>query len=140
MKWGQAKEIRRKFTNAVQAIAKNSPKIYDAFLLFDPWEAGVTYQANQKIRYGNQLYFAITDHTSQADWTPDVTASLYTAIANPNESGTADNPISYNGNMALEEGKYYIQTNVIYHCIRDTINPVFNDLADLVGLYVEVYA
>lgn len=140
MKWGQAKEIRRKFTNAVQAIAKNSPKIYDAFLLFDAWKPDTAYTANQKIRYGNQLYYAITDHTSQADWTPDITASLYTAIPNPNESGTADNPIAYNGNMALEQGKYYIQNNVIYYCTRDTVSPVFNDLADLVGLYVEVYA
>ena len=28
--------------------------------------------------------------------------------------------------------------NVIYRCTRDTINPVYNALADLVGIYVEV--
>ena len=38
--------------------------------------------------------------------------------------------------MALESGKYYIQDYVIYCCTRDTINPVYNALADLVGLYV----
>ena len=140
MRYKQAVELRRKFTNAVQAIAKNSNRIYDAFLLFDQWKAGTAYTANQKVRYGNKLYYAIVDHTSQADWTPDITASLYTAIPNPNESGTADNPIEYSGNMALEQGKYYIQDNVIYYCIRDTVNPVFNPLSELVGLYVEVYA
>ena len=40
--------------------------------------------------------------------------------------------------MALESGKYYIQDYVIYLCNRGTINPVYNPLADLVGLYVEV--
>jgi hypothetical protein len=39
--------------------------------------------------------------------------------------------------MALTAGLYYIQNSVIYHCIRDTVNPVYNPLAELVGLYVE---
>ena len=38
----------------------------------------------------------------------------------------------------LESGKYYLQDYVIYRCTRDTINPVYNALADLVGIYVEV--
>ena len=46
-------------------------------------------------------------------------------------------PIPYDGNMALEAGKYYIQDYVIYLCNRDTVNPVYNPLAELVGLYVE---
>ena len=40
--------------------------------------------------------------------------------------------------MALESGKYYMQDYAIYLCIRDTVNPVYNPLADLVGVYVEV--
>ena len=44
----------------------------------------------------------------------------------------------YNGNMALESGKHYTQGGVTYMCNRDTINPVYNALVDLVGVYVEV--
>ena len=51
--------------------------------------------------------------------------------------GTQYDPIPYDGNMALESSKYYIQDYAIYRCTRDTINPVYNDLADLIGLYVE---
>lgn len=40
--------------------------------------------------------------------------------------------------MALENGKYYTQNGVVYLCNRDTVNPVYNALADLVGVYVEV--
>ena len=40
--------------------------------------------------------------------------------------------------MELEETKYYTQNEVLYYCFRSTGQPVFNDLADLVGIYVEV--
>ena len=39
--------------------------------------------------------------------------------------------------MALESGKYYSQNSKIYRCTRDTVNPVYNALSELVGLYVE---
>ena len=48
-----------------------------------------------------------------------------------------DDPIPYSGNMVLETGKYYIQNAAVYRCIRDTVNPVYNALAELVGTYVE---
>ena len=51
--------------------------------------------------------------------------------------GTLENPIEYSGNMVLEEGKYYIQDGVTYLCNRDTVNPVYHNLSDLVGHYVE---
>ena len=50
---------------------------------------------------------------------------------------TLTDPIPYSGNMALESGKYYSQSGAVYLCTRDTVNPVYSDLADLVGLYVE---
>ena len=52
--------------------------------------------------------------------------------------GTKYDPIPYEGNMALVSGKYYIEDNVTYLCNRDTVNPVYNKLSELVGIYVEV--
>src|SRR5699024_8325208 len=46
------------------------------------------------------------------------------------EPGTIDNPIEYNNSMALVQGTYYTQGGVVYLCTRDTIIPVYNDLAD----------
>jgi hypothetical protein len=51
-------------------------------------------------------------------------------------AGTADEPIPYNGNMTLLKGKYYVQSDKICLCNRDTEIPVHNTLAELVGLYV----
>ena len=54
------------------------------------------------------------------------------------EMGTIDNPIEYNNNMILENGKYYTQDGIKYYCNRDTEIPVYNNLSALVGLYVVV--
>ena len=86
---------------------------------------------------GGALYNVLTAHTSQDGWEPENAPSLWTEICETHD-GTIDDPIPYDGNMALESGKYYIQDDVIYLCTRDTINPVYQPLSELVGLYVEV--
>lgn len=103
---------------------------------YPEWESGKAYTVGYKVQYGGKLYKVITAHTSQADWTPDAAATLFTRIDEVHD-GTKYDPIPYDGNMVLENGKYYVQDGVTYLCTRDTINPVYNALADLVGLYVE---
>lgn len=46
-------------------------------------------------------------------------------------------PTPYDGNMELFAGLYYVQNGVTYLCNRSTGQPVYNTLAELVGLYVE---
>lgn len=96
-------------------------------------------KAGFRFTHGGKLYKTIpANHTFQADWVPGVgTESLYTRIDETHD-GTLYDPIPYDGNMKLTAGLYYIQDYVIYLCNRDTVNPVYNPLADLVGLYVEV--
>lgn len=54
--------------------------------LYRPWEIGKSYQAGEYLTYGQngvgnpQLYKVAQAHTSQADWTPDITPALYDAI------------------------------------------------------------
>ena len=76
--------------------------------------------------------------TIQAHYPPGVgTESLYTRIDEAHD-GTKYDPIPYDGNMALESGKHYTQSGMTYLCSRDTVNPVYNALSELVGIYVEV--
>lgn len=109
----------------------------EAVEMFAPWASGTEYTSDTRIRYGGKLYRVVQSHTSQSDWTPDRTPALYTEVA-AEDAGTRDNPIPYSGNMALEKGKYYSQDGVVYLCTRNTGNPVYADLKDLVGHYVEV--
>ncbi len=112
----------------------------DGIELFPAWTVGVAYTADTRIRYDGKLYRVVQAHTSQADWTPDATPALYTEVAKPGQGDSPNNPIPYSGNMELIEGKYYSQSGVTYRCTRSTGIPVYNALADLVGIYVEVVA
>lgn len=100
------------------------------------WSVGVAYTAGYKVQHGGKLWRCIQAHTSQAGWEPENAASLWTEICE-SHAGTLDDPIPYSGNMALESGKYYMQDGKVYRCTRDTGNPVYNALSELVGLYVE---
>ena len=103
---------------------------------YPAWDAGQAYTAGYKVQHGGKLWRCVQAHTSQTGWEPENTPALWTEICETH-AGTMADPIPYDGNMALESGKNYIQDYVIYRCTRDTVNPVYNPLSDLVGLYVE---
>ena len=104
---------------------------------YPEWSDGTAYAVGYKVQHGGKLWRCLQAHTSQAGWEPSVnTASLWEEICESHD-GTLEDPIPYDGNMALESGKYYIQDYAIYLCTRDTVNPVYNPLAELIGLYVE---
>lgn len=104
---------------------------------YPEWAKDTAYTVGYKAQYLGKLYKFIQAHTSQETWTPDITASLYERIDEVHD-GTKYDAIPYEGNMALVSGKYYIEDNVTYLCNRDTVNPVYNKLSELVGIYVEV--
>ena len=109
------------------------------------WETGKAYTTangcpvGYKITRNGRLWKLRQEHTSQDNWAPGETGteSLWEEICEQHD-GTKYDPIPYNGNMALENGKYYTQGGVLYKCTRDTGDPVYNSLAELVGIYVEV--
>ena len=103
---------------------------------YPKWESGVSYAVGYKVQHGGKLWRCIQAHTAMTGWEPSMaTASLWETV-NEIHDGSIDDPIPYDGNMALVNSLYYIQNGVIYLCIRDTGNPVYHALSDLVGLYV----
>ena len=103
---------------------------------YPEWAENAEYTIGYKVQHSGKLWRCIQAHTSQAGWEPENAASLWTEICE-SHAGTLEDPIPYNGNMALESGKYYSQDGKVYRCTRDTGNPVYNALSELVGLYVE---
>lgn len=106
--------------------------------LFPTWQSKLGIQVNQgeRLYFDDKLYKVLQTHTPQEDWRPDSTASLYVQVV-ADDSGTIDNPIPFELNMELVEGKYYTEENVKYLCTRSLAQSVWH-LADLVGNYVEV--
>ena len=129
------------FVAAVKSLRDSATdeQALEAVGVYPVWCDGMNYVEGMRLQYDGKLYRVRQTHTAQAQYTPSIdTAALYTEVEKPGQGDSPSNPIPYNNNMALENGKYYSQNGVVYVCTRDTGVPVFNNLADLVGIYVEV--
>ncbi len=123
-------------TAQINALSADDATALRWRLLYPLWTPGAVYGAGDRAQYGDRLWRCLQGHTAQAEWEPETAASLWMEVCE-DHAGTADDPIPYSGNMALEAGKFYSQDGVTYRCTRDTGVPVYNALAELVGLYVE---
>lgn len=123
----------------INTLAADDQTALRMIAFYPEWESGKDYAAGDKLVSGGKLYKVLQAHTSQETWVPGAagTESLYARIDEAHE-GTKYDPIPYEGNMELYAGKYYTQGGALYHCTRDTGNPVYHALSELVGLYVEV--
>lgn len=107
-----ARKLRPIIEQAVQSLADDTA--LEAVELFPAWKTGQSYTAGQKIQYGGVLYSVITGHTSQADWTPDVAASLFAKVLIPDpdtipewEQPDSTNPYSA-GDKVTHNGKTWV--------------------------------
>ena len=81
----QAAEQIRKVLQ-MYASSLDDEKAMEVATIFDPWESDKSYSVGEFVTYGAnavgdpQLYKVVQAHTSQNDWTPDVSASLFSAI------------------------------------------------------------
>ena len=79
-----AEQLRR----ALQmfAVTLTDDQAMEVATVYPVWESGKTYTAGTILRHGQngvgdpQLYRVVQEHTSQADWLPEATPALYTAI------------------------------------------------------------
>ena len=81
-------QAAEQFRKALQmfAMSLEDEKAMEVATIYDPWEIGKSYNVGEFLSYGvngvgdPQLYKVNMYHTSQADWRPDTTPALYTAI------------------------------------------------------------
>lgn len=112
----------------VAGAALSDEKALECVRIFKPWEVGRVFTADEFLTYGvnsvgdPQLYKVVTAHTAQADWTPDISPSLFSAIgldddgypvwAQPTGAHDAYNTgdiVNYNGTLyeSLIDGNIY---------------------------------
>ena len=132
----EAEVSRMLITAQINTLSVDDNTALRMLAFYPEWASDMDYTAGYKVRRGGRLWCCLQAHTSQIGWEPENVASLWTEICE-SHAGTLEDPIPYSGNMALESGKYYSQDGKVYRCTRDTGNPVYNALSELVGLYVE---
>lgn len=81
-----AQQYNRFMQMSVQSANLPDDQAMEVADLYPEWVAMKAYAVDEIVKYGvnadgeTQLYKVIQAHTSQEDWKPDVTASLYKAI------------------------------------------------------------
>lgn len=146
----RAQELIKQNTAEINNLNLSAADSLEVIDWFPEWgvdegfKVGDTITKGKKFKYDGKLWAVLQDHTILEHYYPSInTASLYVEVTPDyneagEEMGTIQNPIVYDGNMILENGKYYIQDGVTYKCNRDTGIAVYHALKDLIGLYVEL--
>ncbi len=81
-----AKQFNRFMQMQVQSANLDDDKAMEVADLYPAWKTKTWYAVDRILKHGvnadneTQLYKVIQAHTSQDDWTPDTTPSLYKAI------------------------------------------------------------
>ena len=110
--------------------------------LYPAWSVGIAVAKDSRYQYNGKLYKCVQAHTTQADWTPDITPALWTVI-DVTHAGTIDDPIPAVAGMEYTKGLYYIEDGAIYLMNRqgmaegETITLHYLP-SQLVGQYFEV--
>lgn len=97
-------------------------------------QKGFRFQHEGKLYRTEQPEYTFVEH-----YVPGTvgTESLFSKV-DETHKGTIDDPIPYDGNMEIFKGLYYVQNGVLYLCTRDSGQPLYHDLNNLVGIYVDV--
>ena len=105
MKREHALKLREMMHKA--ALSLTDEDALEAIELFPNWAVGVTYELGIRVRYEGELYRCEQSHTSQADWTPDVTKSLWTPVTEPGEIPVWVQPTGAQDSYRLNDKVYY---------------------------------
>lgn len=117
-------QLAEQFRKALQLYAQSldDETALEVATVYPTYEIGKEYKVDEKFTYGTndvgdpQLYRVVQAHTSQADWLPNATPSLYDAIG-LNEEGypiwsrpTGAHDAYNNGDIVEFEGILYKST------------------------------
>lgn len=107
-----ATEIRSVLDDILSIIPDE--EVENVKILFPNWKVGMNYTINQRIRFNDNVYKVLQDHTSQEDWLPNLAPSLYAALLVDEETNEIKDwvqPDSTNaymiGDQVIFEGKIY---------------------------------
>ena len=108
----------REFINSLLKLRgfATDEQAIEAPAVYPEWKAEVAYTLDDRVLYNEVLYKVITAHTSQEDWTPDVSASLFAKVLIPDENVIPEweQPDSTNaymiGDKVIHNGKTWVST------------------------------
>lgn len=107
---GRAKQLRHYIVKASASLADEDA--LQAVELFPQWVVEHVYAVDERLQYKNVLYRVVQAHTSQADWAPDITPSLFVVVSLDEcpefVQPTGAHDAYKKGDKITFEGKHYI--------------------------------
>lgn len=80
--------------------------------LFPQWVINHAYAVDERLQYNGVLYRVVQAHTSQSDWTPDITPALFVVVSLDEwpefVQPTGAHDAYKKGDKVTFEGKHYI--------------------------------
>lgn len=107
-------ERARELRPYIEKAATNLPDedALQAVELFPQWVTGHAYAVDDRLQYKNVLYRVVQAHTSQEDWTPDVTPAMFVVVSLDEwpefVQPTGAHDAYKKGDKVTFEGKHYI--------------------------------
>ena len=75
----RARQLRAMMEHEAEAWSDETA--LDCKEFYPQWATGFAYIIGDRVRYMNILYKCVQAHTSQSDWTPDITPALWTVVS-----------------------------------------------------------
>lgn len=107
-----------RYRSMIETAAQTMPDemALESVPLFPGWASGRAYNAGDRVRYNGILYRCGQTHTSQPDWSPDITPALWhrVLIEDPGTAPEWVQPDSTNpystGDRVTHNGKIWVST------------------------------
>ena len=77
----RAEALRYRESIEQAAALQSDEAALENIYLYPLWVVGMDAIKDKRYRYGDTLYKCLQNHTTQADWTPDVTPALFTKVS-----------------------------------------------------------
>lgn len=83
MKYGHVKKLRQLIEQLSATLTDG--EAWDVAELFPMWKTETSYETGDRVQWDGHLYKCVQSHTSQDDWTPDISVSLWSEVSDPAE-------------------------------------------------------
>lgn len=115
----KARRLRAAIEQAAPALKLSDRDALECAELYPRWAAGKLYAVGERVRSGGKLYNCIVTHTSQEDWAPPGTPTLWNEIR-PNEATGYDEWQRPTGaHNAYNAGDRVVYTGLVYESAID---------------------
>lgn len=115
----KARKLRAVIERGVTALDLKPGEALEVAELFPAWEPGKSYAAGTRVQYGGGLYECAIAHTSAAEWSPPVAASLWSPVKVDEETGIDEWTRPTGAHNAYNKGDQVVYKGSVYESLID---------------------